>query len=119
MVLGEMANPRTPVDELILKSSPNLNRALKREKEESAPLTPDQRSRLAAVDALISQSLKACKRGQTFKGRRNSAFANLESVYKIRKMILLGKDEKREKSAAEVLDDARNLFSLEDRKSVV
>jgi hypothetical protein len=82
-------NPRTPIGDLQLAGSANLRRALKREEaEKSAPmLTPEQESEIARVDELISLAMRACRRGQTVKGRRNPAFQNLESLMKVRKTL--------------------------------
>jgi|SRR5580704_6914935 hypothetical protein len=82
-------NPRTPIEELQLTGSPNLHRALKRQQadENTPPLTPEQESEIAKVDALIGLAMRACRRGQTVRGRRNPAFANLESLVKVRKTL--------------------------------
>jgi hypothetical protein len=82
-------NARTQIADLQLAGSPNLRRALKREEEEkNAPqLTQEQASEIACVDELISLAMRACRRGQTIRGRRNSAFQNLESLVKVRKAL--------------------------------
>jgi hypothetical protein len=82
-------NPRTPIEELQLTGSPNLHRALKRQQadENTPPLTPEQESEITKLDGLIALAMRACKRGQTIRGRRNPAFQNLESLMKVRKTL--------------------------------
>jgi len=82
-------NPRTPIEDLHLAGSPNLRRALKREQADknAPPLTAEQESEIARVDELIATAMRACKRGQIFKGKRNPAFQNLEALVKIRKLL--------------------------------
>jgi len=82
-------NPRSSVEDLQLAGSPNLRRALKREEVEknTPPLTPEQESEIARVDELIALAMRACKRGQIFRGKRNPAFQNLEALVKVRKAL--------------------------------
>ena len=107
-----MANPRTPLDELRLQNSPNLRRALERERaegQEAAPLTEEQKTEVSKLDALISQAMHACRKGQTVKGKRNPAFANLALLVKTRKELISGggkrKDKGKDKSPMEQLDE--------------
>jgi hypothetical protein len=87
---NELSAPRKDIEDLKLSATPsNLNRALKRnEAEAKATLTPEQESEIAQLDALIAQAMKACKRGQTVDGKRNPAFANLESLVKVRRLVM-------------------------------
>jgi hypothetical protein len=82
-------NPRTPIEDLQLAGSPNLSRALKREEAEknAPPLTQEQQSEIARVDELITLAMRACKRGQIFRGKRNPAFQNLEALVKVRQAL--------------------------------
>jgi hypothetical protein len=82
-------NARTPIRDLQLAGSPNLPRALKREQTEknALPLTAEQENENENIDALIALAMRACRRGQTVRGRRNPAFANLESLVKVRKTL--------------------------------
>jgi hypothetical protein len=96
-------NPRTPIEELQLTGSPNLHRALKRQQadENTPPLTPEQESEITKLDGLIALAMRACKRGQTIRGRRNPAFQNLEALIKVRKLLegRKGNTETTERSA--------------------
>jgi hypothetical protein len=82
-------NPRTPMGDLQLAGSPNLRRALKREQTDKnvLPLTPEQENEIENIDALIALAMRACRRGQTVRGRRNPAFQNLEALVKVRKAL--------------------------------
>lgn len=88
-------NPRTPISELRLQGSPNMRRALDREKAdaERPPLTAAQQAELARIDELIDLAMKACKRGQTLRGRRNPSFANLELLTRVRAHLLAQRDK--------------------------
>ncbi len=59
-----------------------------REAEENTPLTAAQESELAQLDKLIQKALKAAGRGQSWKGRRNPAIANLAVLYKLRRDVV-------------------------------
>jgi len=104
-------NPRTPITELELTASPNLLRAKKREKAdaEKPPLTPEQESELEQVNQLIAQALKCCRRGATFRGKKNPAFAILEGLVKVRKTLEARKPDPRSESAR-ILREADELF---------
>jgi len=93
-------NPRTPISELSLSGSPNLRRALAREKAdaEKPPLSAKQKTEIEKLDELIAQCMKCCKRGMTIKGKRNPAFANLDALTKVRQRILLNRDPQNEPS---------------------
>jgi len=82
-------NARTPIADLHLVGSPNLSRALKREETEknAPPLTQEQQSEISRIDELITIAMRACKRGQIFRGKRNPAFQNLEALVKVRKAL--------------------------------
>jgi len=82
-------NPRKEISELQITGSPNLLRALKREAAErdASPLTQEQQSEISRIDELITIAMRACKRGQIFRGKRNPAFQNLEALVKIRKAL--------------------------------
>jgi hypothetical protein len=73
-----------------LEGSPNLGRALAREKAdaEKTALSAEQRDEVKRLDELIQQAIKCCTRGMTVKGKRNPAFANLATLVKTRKQIL-------------------------------
>jgi hypothetical protein len=105
-------NPRTPIEELELAGSPNLARALKRKQadENALPLTSEQESEIAKIDALIAKAMNACKRGQTVRGRRNSAFQNLESLIKVRK-LLEGRKVNTETTGQRALKEVQELFA--------
>jgi hypothetical protein len=105
-------NPRTPIEELQLAGSSNLRRALKRQKadESTVPLTPEQESEITKLDGLIALAMRACKRGQTIRGRRNPAFQNLESLIKVRK-LLEGRKVKAETTGQRALKEAQELFA--------
>jgi len=104
-------NPRTPIADLKLSGSPNLARALKREKNDldRPPLTQKQQTELEQIDALIMQCLKCCKRGQTRRGRRNPAFANLDALTKVRQRILARREP--QESGADILDEIDRAMS--------
>jgi hypothetical protein len=105
-------NPRTAIEELELAGSPNLPRALKRKQvdEIALPLTPEQESEIAKIDALIGKAMNACKRGQTVRGRRNPAFQNLEALIKVRK-LLEGRKVNTETTGQHALKEAQELFA--------
>ena len=105
-------NPRTPMGDLQLAGSPNLRRALKRqhEDENAPPLTQEQEGEISKVDALIALAMRACKRGQTIRGRRNPAFQNLESLLKVRK-LLEGRKMNTETTGQRALKEAQELFA--------
>lgn len=105
-----MANPRTEIDELRLQHSPNLGRALNREKAEAEPLSPGVEREVEQIDALIAAAMKACKKGSTVRGRRNPAFANLASLIKSRDLLLRGKKRPTAKSANKILAEANELL---------
>jgi hypothetical protein len=109
-----MSNPRTPISELLLTGSPNLRRALDREKAEAdAPaLTLEAKSEVEKLDALIAQALKCCKRGATFRKKTNPAFAQLSSLMKCRDLLLRGKKDPSKKSAQEVLQEADKMLAM-------
>jgi hypothetical protein len=96
-------NPRADIDDLHLQGSPNLQRALDREKRdaEEPPLSDEQRDELRRLDALIQKCMDACERGQTVDGKRNPAYANLEMLVKTRRLIRQGQvAEKKQKEPA-------------------
>jgi hypothetical protein len=104
-------NQRTPIEDLQLTGSPNLGRALKRQQaDDNAPsLTPEQESEITKLDVLIAKAMNACKRGQTIRGRRNSAFQNLESLIKARK-LLEGRKVNTDTTGKRALQEAQELF---------
>jgi hypothetical protein len=105
-------NPRATIEDLQLAGGGNLRRALKRQRaDENAPaLTPEQEGEIAKVDALIALAMRGCKRGQTIRGRRNSAFQNLESLIKVRK-LLEGRKVNTETTGQSALKKAQELFA--------
>lgn len=107
-----MPNPRTSISDLELQGSPNLNRALKREKaEDAAPaLTPDERSEIERLTELIDRAMKACKKGSTVQGKRNPAFQNLAMLVKARDTLLRGKRPEK-KTSAEILAEAEKALT--------
>jgi hypothetical protein len=108
-----MSNPRTPIDELQLQGSPNLRRAFARQDAEmnAPPLSPETKSEIEEIDALIAQALKCCKRGATFRKKSNPAFRQLESLIRSREVLLKGHTP-RKKSAADVLADADRILGI-------
>jgi hypothetical protein len=102
---GVAMNPRTPISDLKLTASPNLTRALKREKAdaEKPPLSEAQKSELAQVDELIQQAFKACRRGQTIKRKANPAFRHLQVLFGLRDRILARRDP--ENQASEIMNE--------------
>jgi hypothetical protein len=107
-----MSNPRTPLDELMLSGSPNIGRALKREKAETdVTLTPDQRSEIEKLDELIALTIKACKKGSTKRGRRNPAFQNLSVLVKTRDLLLKGRKPSK-RSTQEILAEADKMMGI-------
>ena len=108
-----MAFPRTDIEDLKLQgATSNLRRALKREKDEGEPLeiTPDSLSEIETLDALIRQAMRACRRGHTFRGKRNPAFANLASLMKCRDSISKGQKKSGKRTTAELLAEADKLL---------
>jgi hypothetical protein len=105
-------NPRAPLENLQLAGSPNLGRALKRQQEDenAPPLAPEQLSEIARVDELISLAMRACRRGQTIRGRRNPAFQNLIDLVKTRK-LLEGRKVNNETTGQHALKEAQELFA--------
>jgi hypothetical protein len=105
-------NPRKPIEELQLVGSPNLHRALKRQRadENTPPLTPEQETEITKLDGLIALAMRACKRGQTIRGRRNPAFQNLEALIKVRK-LLEGRKANTETTGQRALKEAQELFA--------
>ena len=85
-----MTVDRTPISELKLQGSPNLGRALKREKD-ARPLTADEQNEVRQLDELIQQAMKACRRGCTVRGKPNPAFNQLAQLVKTRAKLLAGK----------------------------
>jgi len=85
-------NPRKSLSELQLSGSPNLSRVTRYAAKDAAKtLTDGQRAEVQKLDALIEETLLACTKGQTRRGRRNPAFTNLQTLIKSRKMIIEGK----------------------------
>ena len=74
-----------------------------------------QRDEVAQVDELIGECLRSCARGQTRRGKRNPAFANLESLVRVRRRIVEGKALPEEKGTvgARALAEADALFDIE------
>jgi hypothetical protein len=93
-------------------SSGNLRRALKREQAEddAPPLSAEQQTELEQLNELIAQTLRACKRGCTFRGKRNPAYANLSSLIKARDLLMRGRRSGK-KSTAALLADADKLLA--------
>jgi len=105
-----MAHPRTPINELQLAGSPNLRRALAREKADATvTLTPDQRSEIDKLSELIAQTMRACRKGSTVRGRPNAAFQQLHALVRTRELLLKGRKPS-SKSAADVLAEAEKLL---------
>ena len=83
---------RVPLEILRAEGSPNLRRSLKREAAEAAlTLTPETRSEIERLDELIALSMRACKRGQTFRGKPNPAFEHVAKLIKARDVLRKGK----------------------------
>jgi hypothetical protein len=107
-------NPRTDVKVLELQgANGNLRRALKRESAEAeAPaISPDVKSEIEELNALIAQALKCCRRGATYKKKSNPAFRQLESLIRCREMLRKGRPPGK-KSAAEILADADRVLGV-------
>jgi len=112
-------NPRTSIDDLKLQGSNNLKRALDRQRADRAKsLSEEQKEELAQLDQLIALALRACRRGQTIKGKRNPSFANLELLTRVRSSIAARSDaaEKKGPSILGELDDAIKNASVYTRK---
>lgn len=108
-----MSNPRTDINELMLQGSPNLRRALHREKaDESGPaLTPEQLSEIEKLDELIALAMKACRKGSTLRGKRNPAFQNVATLIKARDLLTKGRKPAK-KSAQQILADADKIMGV-------
>ncbi|HXX20520.1 MAG TPA: hypothetical protein VEJ46_14040 [Candidatus Acidoferrum sp.] len=105
-----MSNPRTEISDLLLQNSPNLARALRREKDDaSVTLTPEQQSEVEQLDELIAAAMRACKKGSTVGGKRNPAFANLQALVRTRDMLLKGR-RATAKSSKDLLAEADRLL---------
>lgn len=95
---------RKSIEEIRLQGGKNLGRSLRREEAElERTLSPAQLDELQTVNALIQQCLRACRRGQTVKGRANPAFKNLESLYRVRKAIVRRRDNRAEEPGQDPL----------------
>jgi uncharacterized membrane protein YccC len=77
---------RTPISELKLSGSPNLLRALKRDKADAIgkPSTGDHAEEIKAIDALLVQVLKACKKGSVRNKKANPSFVHLALLIRCR-----------------------------------
>jgi hypothetical protein len=105
---------RTSLDELELSGNvSNLNRAKKRDKN-ATPLTEEQKTEVATLDALIAQAMKTCKRGHTFAGRKNPAFGHLSTLVKTRELLLRGK--RPPTGTEEAMADIEKLLSQPEEK---
>jgi hypothetical protein len=84
---------RIPIETLILEGSTNLQRSRKREEAErnAPPLSAEQKTEIEKLDDLIAMSMKACKRGHTFRGKPNPAFEHVAKLIKARDILLKGK----------------------------
>jgi hypothetical protein len=108
-----LPNPRTPIADLDLTGSPNLLRARKRMVADAArpPLSREAKSELVQINALIQLAIKGRRHGQSFKGKRNPAYANLEALMRIRRLLQgsSGSSET-QKSTDEILAEADALM---------
>jgi hypothetical protein len=96
-----MAMPRTPLKLLTLQGSGNIKRHLDREKldAENAPATIDRSEEIAALDALIAKTLKACAKGSTKNRKANPAFSHLAILVRLRTELLVGSKPGKESQA--------------------
>lgn len=108
-----MSNPRTSISDLELQGSPNLPRALRREKAEAdaPPLAPETKTEIEKLDALIAQAMKNCGRGATFRGKKNPAFEQLSQLIRARDLLQRGNKKSARKSAKELLAEADRLLA--------
>jgi len=107
-----MSRPRTNLAELELTGSTNLLRSRKRMAEEAArpPLSPEAKSELMQINTLIQLAIKGCRHGQSFKGKRNPAYSNLEALVRIRRLLQGGSSAETTKSTEEILAEADALM---------
>jgi hypothetical protein len=99
-----MSNPRTSIEDLKLTGSGNLKRALKREAQDASlpALTTDERSEVQKIDQLIALAMRACRRGQTFRGKANPAFRHLSVLVKTRDLLTRGRKPTEKRSTTEI-----------------
>jgi hypothetical protein len=116
--LDSELNPRKTLEELELTGSPNILRSKKRmaAEREKAPLAPGTQAEIAQIDELIQVALAGCRHGQTFRKKRNPAFANLELLIKARKLLTEKGPVAREKTGAEVLAESLAIFTPSSKK---
>ena len=80
----------TDINELVLQGNvSNLNRAKKRE-DNTTPLTPGRKEEIAALDSLIVQTMKSCRKGNVRNKKSNPAYSHLALLVRVREALLRG-----------------------------
>jgi hypothetical protein len=108
-----MSRPRKSIEEIMAAGNPSkltTAQLAQRAAEEKAPLTIEQRTELQRLDDLIAKAMRACEHGQTHRGRRNPAYANLALLMKLRSHVLTQK--RPPKSGEDILKEAEELFKV-------
>jgi hypothetical protein len=105
---------RTPIEILKLEGNgSNLHRAIRREAQDQAKPAPtaDRAAEIAAVDALILQALKTCRRGHTTRKKSNPAFSHLATLVKTREALLRGFSPAK-KTTSDLVNEADKILGL-------